>query len=206
MRVGDVHGVCSREQAISNGATGWLYFAVNEWLNFFVGKCTKEMPHCSEWSNHTAVATRAPSTTARTAFSPQGSGFASGDGLYLPTSIGLHSRLRAYAAPVLGVTRCYSVCHTSILPRDHIAAENFPRILRFDSFLFVHQRRMIVQMGTDTTEPIPRIRVATFIRAPTPPFPLSAGKRCVTGSRTPSSCCTHAMSWGVRWCCRSCGG
>jgi hypothetical protein len=69
-------------QAISNGATGWLYFAVNEWLNFFVGKCTKEMPHCSEWSNHTAVATRAPHNTARTVFSPQGSGFASGDGLY----------------------------------------------------------------------------------------------------------------------------
>ena len=78
-------------QAISNGATGWLYFAVNEWLNFFVGKCTKEMPHCSEWSNHTAVATRAPSNTARTTFSPQGSGFASGDGLYV---LPLHSAYR----------------------------------------------------------------------------------------------------------------
>ena len=68
--------------AISNGATGWLYFAVNEWLNFFVGPCSKEMPHCSEWSLHPAVATRFPHDSARTLFSPQGSGFASGDGLY----------------------------------------------------------------------------------------------------------------------------
>jgi hypothetical protein len=38
--------------AISTGATGWLYFAVNEWLNFYVGPCSKEMPHCSQWSSH----------------------------------------------------------------------------------------------------------------------------------------------------------
>eukprot|EP01043_Picozoa_sp_COSAG02_P039435 COSAG02_NODE_3113_length_7338_cov_2.845559_3_plen_149_part_00 len=68
--------------AISNGATGWLYFAVNEWLNFYVGPCSKSMPHCSQWSTHTTVATRVASGSARTEFSPQGSGFASGDGLY----------------------------------------------------------------------------------------------------------------------------
>lgn len=68
--------------AVSNGATGWLYFAVNEWLNFYVGPCTKSMPHCSQWSNHTTVAERVALGSARTTFSPQGSGFASGDGLY----------------------------------------------------------------------------------------------------------------------------
>jgi len=67
--------------AVGNGGTGWLYFAVNEWLNFYVGPCSKEMPHCSQWSNHTSVASRFPVDSARTLFSSQGSGFASGDGL-----------------------------------------------------------------------------------------------------------------------------
>jgi hypothetical protein len=81
--------------AISNSATGWLYFAANEWLNYYVGPCSAAMPHCSEWSNHTRVASRASAGSARTDFSPQGSGFASGDGLYIyPGAYGPLSSIR----------------------------------------------------------------------------------------------------------------
>jgi hypothetical protein len=58
--------------AVANGGTGWLYYAVNEWLPVAriepdsKGYCTKGV--CSEWANHSAVATRAPGGSARTTF------------------------------------------------------------------------------------------------------------------------------------------
>ena len=58
--------------AVANGGTGWLYYAVNEWLPVAriepdsKGYCTEGV--CSEWANHSAVATRAPGGSARTTF------------------------------------------------------------------------------------------------------------------------------------------
>lgn len=72
--------------AVANGGTGWLYYAVNEWLPVAYirpdskGYCTEGI--CSEWANHSAVATRSPANSARTRFNPQCEGFANGNGCY----------------------------------------------------------------------------------------------------------------------------